>query len=276
MDELTPEAKALLDRAKPEFSASEAQLERLRARLGDGPDGPDGSDGSDGSTSAKGRFYPVVVGALVVAGVLVLGAGVRSGRGASSEAVGAPLPTTDSMPEEVGVQMEARVHEPAGLLRPARRDVAEAVEATGAIEASAPASEEAARPRARRGLRPDPDPAPPAALEHEADGLAEQLRLIAASRLALKAGRLEDALEDALRYQTRFPAGAFVEEATALELLAQCGQDPSASVEHRARAYLANEHSGFASRVREACLPEATASKTQAPDIEDPLERASP
>lgn len=260
MDELSPEAKALIARAAPEFEPSPAELERLHARL---QGTPSGGTGEPSPQPRAARLRLLIGGGAVVLILAALGSAKvaldrRAALASPSEAVtkaevdasteqspgrpivGSPEPepvVAEQESIERGEVVEDAPSPPARALGPSGRSKASVGASAGPAEVDAANSEAGERDGEAPAQR----------------GLADELRLIADSRLALNGERFGEALSLARRYRSRYPAGSFLDEALALELLARCGLGSDAGLEDEVQAYLDSGTSQFAARVRAAC-----------------------
>lgn len=231
MDELSPQAKAILEQAKPAFSPSAQQLERLRDRL-HSPASPDPSPGA----AARTPKSILGLGAIVVAGALAAGVGVIASRQSPSPV---HLETSLSSPSPLAPAPALRSWHPGPSTVPPPASRPEPPRATHVTEVSdAPA-------RPRHGPR-----------DQGSGGasLVAELERIIAARRALQRRHYAETQDLARDYLDRFPRGSFREEAEVLDLVARCAEAPSGLLEARAEQYVARSDAGFISRVRNACL----------------------
>ena len=220
MDELQPNARALLDRARGAVNPSGEEVDALAARLGLPPSGgPSGGEPSPAPAGA-GRLWLAVasVAALVAAGV---------GAWVSTPSPTRLVPSSFSVPP---------LPEPAVANPEPPAPAPE--EEPSAIEPTTPTPPSKSRPAAK------PEPI-------VEDDLQAELALMLRARRALKAGKPTEARDAATDYISRFPTGAFEEEARALELIASCNLAPTETLRETARERLAG---AFAQRIRRACL----------------------
>lgn len=228
MDELQPNARALLDRARDAVEPSPDALAELGARLGiDPPPPPPPAANTPPTTPWLGW---ALAAALVVglAGVAAVGtepastlspAGFALPRLSAPETVVAPDVTPDAAPHPQSEPQPEPEPEPASAEAPA------------------------ASPRKRRAK---PSAAP--------EGLGAELALIVRARKALAAGRDREARRLAREYRSRFASGSFSEEAQVLELVASCHLDRDAKSIRAAKGYASKGDAAFARRVEAACL----------------------
>lgn len=238
MDELTPQARALLDLARSSYAPSADQLARLRARRPDAPSDPGPT--TAGAATKSGWIAWAIVAVIVVAAAIVW-------------ATRTPPESPEPEPEpEVPAPVHATLEVPPPL--PVAPERVPVVATASTSEPSVPAA-----PRAR-AARPAPrksTAAPaPAIAEPTPDELAAQLELIGGARRAINASGWSRARELVDEYRRRFPSGAFASEADVLDLLADCGEHPGSTSRERALQYLARPGAAFAERVRRRCLDE--------------------
>lgn len=224
MDELKPNARALLERARAAVTPSGDDVDALATRLGlpPPPGGPSGGEPGPAPTGAGRLVLVATVAAALVAGVAAWASAPSPTRlaPALSSVPSPPPPTPAPTPPPPPVAEETPQPEP---------------------EAAAPP-----RPRTSK-RRPAPEPA---TVE---DDLGAELALILRARRALKADENAAARDAAASYLRRFPSGAFEREARALELIAKCNLEPTASLRDAARKAV-DDGSAFAPRIRRACL----------------------
>lgn len=225
MDELKPNARAVLDQAREGVEPSSEALANLGARLGlDPPPPPSPAAGTPGPDAAT---TPALKWALAAA--LVVGLGAVSAALMPSEPASTLVPT--------GIDLPA--------IAPPEPPRAPAVPApVDEDDADEPEPQPAARPAAKRRAK----------ASTPATGLGAELELIVRARKALAAGRDAVARRVAREYRSRFPSGSFAEEARVLDLVASCHLGKDAKVVGRAERYLAEGGSAFARRVEDACL----------------------
>ena len=235
MDELTPQARALLELARPSYAPSAEQLASLRARRLDVPSDP--RPASAGAAAKSGWIAWAIVAAIVVAVAIVF-------------ATRTPAESPEPEPEP---DAPAPVYAELAVPRVAPEPVPFAAEAsTGAASPIVPPRPRASRPAPRKSSA-----APlPAVAEPTADELAAQLELIGGARRAINDSGWSRARALVDEYRRRFPSGAFASEAGVLDLLADCGEHPGAASRERALRHLAQARAPFAERVRRRCLGE--------------------
>lgn len=247
MDELTPEARAILTNARPSFEPSAEQLARLRARAAEVPESwrPDdgGVSASATSTSSWG-VYVIVAAAVAVAVAAVVAWSSRE----PQPPVEAPVPA--STPQHVGL-VAPRID--AIAVPPPPVDVEAVPSDRPPLERLAPRPpDEVARRVRARAQTSSPSPRPPAM--GDTDSLTAQLELIGGARRAIAASAWAEAHRLVERYHARFPDGAFTDEAHVIDLLAECGARPGPDSRARAEAWLTRPSAPFVERVRARCL----------------------
>ncbi len=246
MDELKTNAQALLERAKPGFAPSSAELERLRRRLSSGPTPPPDDAAPPPPKAANWAWY---AGALVVAGLLAAGAAVVASTPGDVVADAAPRPAPPLASPAPTKTATAPALSPASSTAVVAPSLAPLPDPADSSSITAEPSPSEVRPPAPKRAAPRRAAEPPAT-----DTFAAELELIMAARKALEARAFTTARTTAQRYLRRFEDGSFGEEAEVLRLLAGCGIERSDEVKARARAYARSHDSAFARRVRLACL----------------------
>lgn len=266
MDELSPRARALLDRAQSDFSPSVKEAERLHARLFDAPPPDDPDDGGEGTPSAGGNPSPagaaghfglyLALAALVIAWLAWPGP-ERAESVADATPATEPLTTPTRIPPAPpppAPPPPARIVDPVKApalpddARPPADPTLSRVE-----EAPIARTSRRARPAAAPAQIPD-EPAPP----EPTDDLAAELALIGEARRALNGERWSTLRALVAEHGRRFPAGVLRDEAEVLDLIARCGTERSDALPETLRdavhAYLDTPGRVFAKRLRQACL----------------------
>jgi hypothetical protein len=250
VDELTPEARAILATARPAFTPSAEQLARLHARRLAIPNEPSEPPPAAEASAAGWTIYVVV--AVVIAAVIAVVLATRP-PAVPSNAHAAETRESDGGTDDA-------IDAPAELVVAPQRKPPIPSTVTTAVEAPTPLAPEERRAAASPRPRPKPAPAiieapaPPEPTPPDADPLAAQLELIGGARRAINAERWSRADELVAEYRRRFPDGVFVDEADVLELLSACGAHPGSDSQARARRHLARPRAPFAERVRRQCL----------------------
>jgi hypothetical protein len=239
---MTPQARALLRDARPEFSPSPAEAARLQARLfgGTPPDDPSGGDG--GATAGGAASWPTYLVAAAVIVALVAWA----------------LPSDDARPGRDDTPIERPPARAAVQVDPPPAKAPPPAAAEPQVEpALAPIPEPDAE---RSGKRPRPavrnaaSPEELAPVEPPDDDLSAELALISEARRALNTEAWGKVQARVREHRERFPKGALREEAHVLDLLARCATAASAEHEATVREYLSRPRHMFDARLRRACL----------------------
>jgi hypothetical protein len=230
-DDPTPLEKLLLEASRAEQPSSEHKA-RLRVALGLGlpgavppltnapsPDArvapPDAVFPAAGKSLAFGKVAAASIGALALVGAWAL----------SRESI-APPASTAVAPSPVVVQPAARSTAPAGV---------EPVSPSGPLPAESPRPEAAQGPgeSARRAVTRS------AVSPSSSADLSEQIRLIEAARAGVAGREPKAALAALDAYSTKYPRGAFGQEATVLRIRALDQGGDSARATALAKSFIA-------------------------------------
>ncbi len=264
MNQLTPEARAIIDAA----SVAEAPPARAKKRIhaailaGIATGAAEGTAGAGAATASAAAGWgvglklllPLMIagfgaGGAYVAGVFDAGvedAGEQSAVSSQQSAVNRsepppatePMAATEPMPTTESEPMPTTEPEPAGSAEPA--PVAE------------PAPEPKPKKIARAKPRPKHLPAPVPALA-TASSIAEEMRLIGRARKALGAGDNAAAVAIAAEHAQRFPSGQLTQERDAVRVRARCNRG-DANARGAAEKFLARwPKSPYAAQVRGSC-----------------------
>ncbi|MGH1342135.1 MAG: hypothetical protein ACRBN8_11315 [Nannocystales bacterium] len=236
MDELNPNARALLDAARGASSPTSQEVAALRDRLGFAAPPPPSQSAPEPSAPQTSILRRIVVGGVAAAALGAAGLAATASRPAPSRLD----PIATYVPEQRAPAPHIETPQP-------RQDVT-------AHESSAPNEDPPSvqRPRKRRGSTKNA--ATSAAAQPKGSDLQAELALIVKARRALTAGNNSSAKTTAQTYAREFPTGAFVEEAEVLKLIASCNLRSTPATTKRAQAYVERGASSFAQRVRKSCL----------------------
>lgn len=266
MNELSPEARSLIERTRDADNPDDADRERLRARLvrelgplalGTGAaalsmaaaKATDTAGGVSASVptagaSVQGTLFSALgklMAGVVAAGAL--GAAVLLGRPDPAERA----PAQDATPASAVVADDTALA-PEDEGAPAEVESANEVEALAAPQVNAPSAPVAKSHGRVRGTKP----AQEAQAAESASTLAAELALLERAHRALRQNDPAQALEIAAQHAARFPAGALRPERLGVVALARCarGEDGESVI-----AQLVKEapESPLLARVRAAC-----------------------
>lgn len=252
MQDLSPQARRLLDQGLTGHSPPPGAKARLRARLPAAVAAPslaarEAERGLDGG-SGTGAHPAVALGGAALG--LTLGLSALSALTSSSRSPG--LPTVERNAESLSAARFDEVRfasspaspEPESL--PAPRDFRPRRPAAPAMQTPSIERRPATEPRTAQEAEP--------AAVSSGSSLAEEARILAAARGALRDGDLELVMVQVEAHASRFPNGALRAERWAAEALAACAQADDARAK-RATADLEalDPRSPHLPRIRRAC-----------------------
>jgi hypothetical protein len=243
MEELTDQAKQMLDALKAEETPSKASSDRMWGALAGGA--------AAGAIVGLSKGKLLMLGALGVTGVVALVLFTGQGPDDESDTAstdpgargGAPVVAVDEPEPEPEPELELVEPEPEPeLVEPAPEPAPE--------PASEPAREERA-PKA--SATPAPEPAPTNAVEGSAD-LERELSLLAEAKGALRRGDAQGALRRLKAHRKEFPRSTFGEERDLLRMTALCEVGERDEARREAKSFLKrNPSSALTAQVRRVC-----------------------
>jgi hypothetical protein len=244
MDELSEEARELLEEARRAYAPDPGAADRVLARVMAATHAPGLADGSAAPAGVGSWSAPLKM-TVASAVIAVAALSVYVGRSWQPEAPRVPPDAAPSAaPAVPAPALPADEAAPPSRAAEAPAENAPETSPAALVAPSPAAAATPSPPPRRRGTRAEPAPADPAA----------DLRLLRQAQSALSAGRGGEALALLRDHQRAYPRTQFGQERDAIRILALCATGRESAARRLGRRFLERAgHSPMAGAVRESC-----------------------